>query len=122
MVKERGYSLLEKNIEKTYRGDDSSENEMKSCDQETVESVIKKKRQVSARKNIGRTHRVENNQGKEKLIESCNRKGVFSDDSSENQIKSCDQDTVKSVKKRGKTLLEKTLGEHTGEMILMKMK
>ena len=100
----------------------------KSCS-ENEENLIEsntRKRQGSSRKNITKTHRgensSENNQGKEKLIESCKRKGVFSDDSSENQIKSCDQDTVKSVKKRGKTLLEKTLGEHTGEMILMKMK
>ena len=74
MIKERGNALLEKNITKTHRGEDSSES----------------------------------NQGKEKLIESCKRKGLFSarknikkthrgDNSSENEIKSCDQETVESV-------------------------
>ena len=55
-----------------------------SCS-ENEENLIEsntRKRQGSARKNITKTHRgensSENNQGKEKLIESCKRKGLFS--------------------------------------------
>ena len=62
--------------------------EIHHVDEENLIESNTRKRQGFARKITTKTHRGENNQGKEKLIESCKRKGVFSDDSSENQIKS----------------------------------
>ena len=59
VVKERGYSLLEKKIKKTHRGDNSSENEIKSCNQENNETVesVKEKRPYTSKKTTTNPYR-----------------------------------------------------------------